>query len=63
MTVRANVCGRGVQVGDQRWRFNGCCLTAVKISARGKSKLIQFRPAPGKAGAAPISSSPSRVRS
>jgi len=41
MTVRANVCGRGVQVGDSV-AVNGCCLTAVKISARGKSKLIQF---------------------
>jgi riboflavin synthase len=33
LTVRAGVCGRGV---------NGCCLTAVKISARGRAKLIQF---------------------
>jgi riboflavin synthase len=41
MTVRANVCGRGVKVGDSV-AVNGCCLTAVKISARGKSKLIQF---------------------
>ena len=41
MTVRANVCGRGVKVGDSM-AVNGCCLTAVKISARGKSKLIQF---------------------
>ena len=41
MTVRANVCGRGLKVGDSV-SVNGCCLTAVKISARGKSKLIQF---------------------
>jgi riboflavin synthase len=41
MTVRANVCGRGVKVGDSV-SVNGCCLTAVKISSRGKSKLIQF---------------------
>jgi len=41
MTVRANLCGRGVKVGDSV-AVNGCCLTAVKISARGKFKLIQF---------------------
>jgi riboflavin synthase len=41
MTVRANVCGRGLKIGDSV-AVNGCCLTAVKISARGKSKLAQF---------------------
>jgi riboflavin synthase len=41
MTVRANVCGCGVKVGDSV-AVNGCCLTAVKVSARGKAKLIQF---------------------
>jgi riboflavin synthase len=41
MTVRANVCGRGLKIGDSV-ALNGCCLTAVKISPRGKSKLIQF---------------------
>lgn len=41
MTVRAGVCGRGLKTGDSV-AVNGCCLTAVKISARGKSKLIQF---------------------
>jgi riboflavin synthase len=41
MTVRANVCGRGLKIGDSV-AINGCCLTAVKISPRGKSKLIQF---------------------
>ena len=41
LTVRANVCGKGVKVGDSV-AVNGCCLTAVKISARGKFKLIQF---------------------
>jgi riboflavin synthase len=41
MTVRANVCGRGVKIGDSV-AVNGCCLTAVKISARGKGKWIQF---------------------
>jgi riboflavin synthase len=41
MTVRANVCGRGVKVGDSV-AVSGCCLTAVKVPARGKAKLIQF---------------------
>jgi riboflavin synthase len=41
MTVRANICGRGVKVGDSV-AVNGCCLTAVKVSARGRAKLIQF---------------------
>jgi riboflavin synthase len=41
MTVRATVCGRGVKVGDSV-AVNGCCLTAVKVAARRKSKLIQF---------------------
>jgi riboflavin synthase len=41
MTVRAAVCGRGSKLGDSV-AVNGCCLTAVKISARAHSKLIQF---------------------
>jgi riboflavin synthase len=41
MIVRANVCGRGVKVGDSV-AVNGCCLTAVKVFTRGKAKLIQF---------------------
>jgi riboflavin synthase len=41
MTVRANACGRGVKVGDSV-AVNGCCLTAVKVTPRGKFKLIQF---------------------
>ncbi|MGA2869542.1 MAG: riboflavin synthase [Verrucomicrobiota bacterium] len=41
LTVRAKVCGRGVKIGDSV-SVNGCCLTAVKISARGKSRLLQF---------------------
>ena len=41
LTVRAAVCGRGLKIGDSV-SVNGCCLTAVKISARGKTKLIQF---------------------
>jgi riboflavin synthase len=41
MTVRADVCGRGLKIGASV-AVNGCCLTAVKVSTRGKSKLIRF---------------------
>ena len=41
LTVRANVGGRGLKIGASV-AVNGCCLTAVKISPRGKAKLIQF---------------------
>ena len=41
LTVRASVCGRGLQPGASV-AVNGCCLTAVKISPRGKARLIQF---------------------
>jgi riboflavin synthase len=41
LTVRANVCGRGLEVGDSL-AVNGCCLTVVKLAVRGKYKLAQF---------------------
>ncbi len=41
LTVRASVGGRGLKIGASV-AVNGCCLTAVKISPRGKAKLIQF---------------------
>jgi riboflavin synthase len=41
LTVRANVGGRDLKIGASV-AVNGCCLTAVKISPRGKTKLIQF---------------------
>ena len=41
LTVRAGVSARGLKLGDSV-AVNGCCLTVVKISARGKSKLLQF---------------------
>ena len=41
LTVRANLGGRGLKIGASV-AVNGCCLTAVKISPRGKTKLIQF---------------------
>jgi riboflavin synthase len=41
LTVRAGVTGRGLKVGGSL-AVNGCCLTAVKVLARGKSKLVRF---------------------
>ena len=41
LTVRANKCGRGLKIGDSL-AVNGCCLTAVKLTRRGKSTLAQF---------------------
>jgi len=41
LTVRANICGRGLKIGASV-AVNGCCLTAVNISPRGRTKLIQF---------------------
>ncbi|HEX5400219.1 MAG TPA: riboflavin synthase [Verrucomicrobiae bacterium] len=41
MTVRADLCGRGVKIGDSV-AVNGCCLTVVKATPRGRFKLIQF---------------------
>jgi riboflavin synthase len=41
LTVRTCACGRGLKIGASV-AVNGCCLTVVKISKRGKTKLIQF---------------------
>ena len=41
LTVRVGATGRGLKLGDSL-AVNGCCLTAVKISGSGKSKLVQF---------------------
>lgn len=41
LVVRARVCGRGFKVGGSV-AVNGCCLTAVKISGRGRDRLLQF---------------------
>lgn len=41
LTVRANLCGRGLKVSDSL-AINGCCLTVVKLRSRGKSKLARF---------------------
>src|SRR4051812_39334299 len=41
LTVRAEKTVRGLKQGDSV-AVNGCCLTAVKITARGRSKNIRF---------------------
>jgi riboflavin synthase len=41
LTVRANLCGRGLKLGASL-AINGCCLTVVKVAARRRFKLVQF---------------------
>jgi riboflavin synthase len=41
LTVRANLCGRGLKLGASL-AINGCCLTVVKLATRGKYRLAQF---------------------
>jgi riboflavin synthase len=41
LAVRVGLCGRGLKVGASL-AINGCCLTVVKLAARGKSRLAQF---------------------
>jgi riboflavin synthase len=41
LTISAGTVARGLKIGGSV-AVNGCCLTAVKISPRGKSRLIQF---------------------
>lgn len=41
LTICAEAPARGLKTGGSV-AVNGCCLTAVKISSRGKSKLVQF---------------------
>lgn len=41
LTIRAALTARGLRTGDSL-AINGCCLTAVKVTSRGKSKLLRF---------------------
>jgi riboflavin synthase len=41
LTVRAGVCGRGLKPGGSL-AVNGCCLTAVGLSAAGRRRLVRF---------------------
>jgi riboflavin synthase len=41
LTIRATLTARGLKIGDSV-AINGCCLTAVNVTSRGKAKLLQF---------------------
>jgi riboflavin synthase len=41
LTVRPNICGQGLRVGDSV-AVNGCCLTVVKLAGRGARRTMQF---------------------
>jgi riboflavin synthase len=41
LTVRARTVGRGLKLGASV-AVNGCCLTVVKLAARGRDRLIRF---------------------
>jgi riboflavin synthase len=41
LTICAKTSARGLKIGGSV-AVNGCCLTATKISSRGKFKLVQF---------------------
>jgi riboflavin synthase len=41
LTVRATGMARGLKLGASV-AVNGCCLTVVKISSRGRARLLQF---------------------
>jgi riboflavin synthase len=41
LTVEARSCARGLKPGGSV-AVNGCCLTAVKLTSRGRGKLVQF---------------------
>jgi len=41
LAVEANRCTRGLKPGDSL-ALNGCCLTVVKLTARGRLRLVWF---------------------
>jgi riboflavin synthase len=41
LTLRASVVGRGLKLGDSV-AVNGCCLTVVKQTRRGRDKCLRF---------------------
>jgi riboflavin synthase len=41
LTIRGKNSARGLRIGGSL-AVNGCCLTATKISSRGKFKIVQF---------------------
>lgn len=41
LSVRAKICARGLRVGDSL-AVDGCCLTVVKLTAKGRAKILHF---------------------
>jgi riboflavin synthase len=41
LTIRARATGKGLKLG-QSVAVNGCCLTVVKVTGKGRDKLLQF---------------------
>jgi riboflavin synthase len=41
LTISAGSAARGLKIGGSL-AVNGCCLTAAKVTARGKSRLVRF---------------------
>jgi riboflavin synthase len=41
LTVQAGAVARGLKIGDSV-AVNGCCLTVAHLTARGRTKLMQF---------------------
>jgi riboflavin synthase len=41
LTVRTNVCGRGLKLGASL-AVNGCCLTVVELATKGRYRLARF---------------------
>jgi riboflavin synthase len=41
LAIRVRVCGQRLKMGDSL-AVNGCCLTVVKITARGRHKVVRL---------------------
>jgi riboflavin synthase len=41
LTIRTKACGRGLKLGASL-AVNGCCLTVVKLTGRGRYRLARF---------------------
>ncbi len=41
LSVRAKICARGLRVGESL-AVDGCCLTVVKLTAKGRAKILHF---------------------
>jgi riboflavin synthase len=41
LTIRTKACGRGLELGASL-AVNGCCLTVIKLTGRGRYRLARF---------------------